>query len=192
MKNYVLLDLGDPDLSSKITTYASKHPDILKHWGTIATVGHHSWPEWQFCRPLVDAVNRVFSWSDLDWISTVITYPGVEIIHTDYDGIKMEHFKYYWALNIPVLNCDKTYYSFYEALPGEHWESKKTAEYPVDVVCHWKKEQLKEVDRVYFTQPMLFNTTTIHCAHNPTNQPRVAISVRMKCNLLEQYNLKKK
>ena len=109
--------------------------------------------------------------------------PGVELIHRD----NVNH-EYFWVLNIPVLNCKDTHTSVYELLPGEQEYTKhETYGY-----TSWQSNQIKEIDRLHLTQPMIFDMSTIHCVHNPTNQPRLSLSIRTNCDLLEKYKLLQK
>jgi hypothetical protein len=195
MKNFIPVDLGDPDLSNKIAKYIVQNPRMSavigsSEYGLIEPLDFYA-----NCEPLVDAVNQICSWQDILYILFISTPPGVEFIHRDSD----EH-DYFWVLNIPILNCKDAYTSFYEPLPGEQGivpAPKKCAESNVgpgrgDGYTQWQPNQVKEIDRMYLTQPMLFNMATIHGIHNPTNHPRVSISIRMNCDIMEKYNLMQK
>jgi hypothetical protein len=191
MKNFIPVDLGDSNLSNSIAKYVAEHPRLSLHIGSPELTLIEPLDSYENCKPLVDAVSRICSWQDIFYIFFVSNNPGVEFIHRDSD----EH-EYFWALNIPILNCKDTYTSFYEPLPGEQGivpAPEQHAESNVGVgaggYTQWQPNQVKEIDRMYFTQPVLFNMATIHCIHNPTNQPRVSMSIRMKCDLLEKYKL---
>jgi hypothetical protein len=194
MKNFIPVDPGDPDLSNKIAKYILEHPRLSAHIGSPEIAWVEPLASYEDCKPLVDAVNRICSWQDIFYILYISTDPGVEFIHRDSD----EH-EYFWALNIPILNCNDAYTSFYEPLPGEqgivpgveqHAQSNVGAD--AGGYTLWQSHQVKEIDRMYLTQPMLFNMATIHGIHNPTNQPRVSISIRMNCDIMEKYNLMQK
>lgn len=190
MKNFIPVDLGNPDLSNNIAKYVLEHPRLSAHIGSPEIAWVEPLTSYEDCKPLIDAVNRICSWQDISYILYISTNPGVEFIHRD-----SENHAYFWALNIPILNCKDAYTSFYEPLPGEQGIVPADEQHAESNVGDgaggytlWQPNQVKEIDRMYLTQPMLFNMATIHCVHNPTNQPRVSISIRMKCNLLHNYN----
>jgi hypothetical protein len=180
MKNFIPIDFQDSKLSDKIAKYITEHASFSTYIkaSPLIVVDLTSYEN---CRPLVDAVNQICSWQDINYILFLNARPGLEIIHQD----SAEH-EYYWALNIPILNCKDTYTSIYDPLPGEQGitVSKDDGGYIL-----WQKNQVKEIDRMYLTQPMIFNIASIHCIHNSSDQPRVSISIRMKCDLLEKYKL---
>ena len=191
MKNFIPVDLGNPDLSSKIAKYVAEHPRLLGHAGSDRQVLIESLDCYEPCRPLVDAVNQLCSWQDVVYIILFNFNPGVEIIHRD---SLIDH-EYFWALNVPILNCHDPYTSIYELLPEEQGVVPAPEEYAKSGIhgyTTWQPNQVKEIDRMHLIQPFLFDISTVHCVHNPTNQPRLSLSIRTKCNLLEKYKLMQK
>ena len=183
MKSFIPVDLGDTDLSNKIAKHVAEHPRLSGHVGSSEHVLIESLDCYESCNPLVDAVNQICPWQDVIYIILFNFNPGVEIIHRD----NVNH-EYFWVLNIPVLNCKDTHTSVYELLPGEQEYTKhETYGY-----TSWQSNQIKEIDRLHLTQPMIFDMSTIHCVHNPTNQPRLSLSIRTNCDLLEKYKLMQK
>ena len=145
MKNFIPVDLGDPNLSDKIARYVLKHPQLSKHIGSPTAVLSEPVSSYRLCKPLVDAVNRICSWSDIYYIMFFSFSPGVEIIHQDHDH------DYKWALNIPIINCAETYTAFYDPLPGETWAlptTEQSVESGVGGYMTWRKDQIKEVEQI--------------------------------------------
>lgn len=177
MKNFIPIDFQDSKLS-EITKYVTEHSSFSTciDAAPLMVVDPTAYEK---CKPLVDAVNQVCSWQDINYILFITAHPGIDVIHQD----SAKH-EYFWALNIPILNCKDTYTSIYEPLPDEQGTtvSKDAGGYIL-----WQKNQVKEIDRMYLTQPMMFNIGSIHCVHNSTDHLRVSISIRMKCDLLEKY-----
>ena len=189
------MDLGDPDLSNNIAKYVAEHPRLSGHAGSVTVPAFiESLDCYESCKPLVDAVNRICSWQDVLYIMFINVNPGTSPIHQD----SLTHHDYFWALNIPILNCKDSCTLFFEPLPREQGivPSLEIAESSVGIGADgyrlWQPNQVKEIDRMHLTQPMLFNISSIHCVHNPTNQPRLSLSIRMNCDILEKYNIAQK
>jgi hypothetical protein len=146
------------------------------------------------CQVLTDAMNRICNWNDVSHVMVFRISPGVEVIHRDKDcaylSDKIVPVK--WHLNIPVTNCENCYTAFYEALPDQQYTLKPNLPGLVwdsadDNTHIYQPDQVKEIDRYYFRRPVVINSDTIHCVHNPTNQVTVRLSVRMNCDVLGKY-----
>jgi len=193
MKNFIPVDLGDPDLSEKLARYILKHPQLSAQVGSSTVGSYRSPTDFKLCTPLVEAVNKICSWSDISYIALFNFNTDVLIIHQD-----TPH-DYKWALNIPILNCADTYTAFYEPLSLNNFrmptveEIKQVgSEGAEEQIKLWPEDQVKEIDRMYLTQPVLFNISSIHGVHNHTGLPRVSCSIRANCDLEEKYNMMQK
>ena len=200
-RNYSFIDLGNNNLSRQLADFLETEVD----WEQHAPRKHKdsAWDSFYWlpkeavepCQELVDAVNRVCSWDDVDHVIVFRIDPGFECIHRDevrayFPG---EIVPVTWHLNIPVTNCENCYTAFYEALPDQYQHSTPTfgPEHGWEIgdgnTYNYRSDQVKEIDRYYFGRPVVMNTDSIHCVHNPTNQVTVRLSVRMSSNVLEKY-----
>jgi hypothetical protein len=201
-KNYSFIDLGNDNLSRHLANFLETEvdweqytPDHYKD--SIYAVSHWLPKEAvEPCQVLTDAVNRVCSWNDVDHVMVFRFSPGVEVIHRDEDCAYLpdKTVPVKWHLNIPVTNCENCYTAIYEALPNQHQHYTLEPDLPGlaweigDGNTHvYRSDQVREIDRYYFRQPVVLNTKTIHCVHNPTNQVSVRMSLRMNCDVLEKY-----
>jgi hypothetical protein len=199
--NYKFIDLGDKNLSRRLAHFLDNDVDWSKYTPERAKDSIYAITNWlpkeavASCRALMAAVDRVCNWNQVSHVMIFRVSPGIEVIHRDQEIAQVWpniEVPVKWALNIPVTNCDDTYTAIYEALPGQQyalkpnipglwWESG-------DDNCHvYRPDQVREIDRYSFVQPVVLNTHTIHCIHNPTNQVSVRLSLRMNCNVLEKY-----
>jgi hypothetical protein len=140
--------------------------------------------------PLVQAVETVRPWSDVNYIAIVRTTPGIMDIHVDNDvGVIDQQGQYIpgppeqkWALNIPITNCEETYTCWYKLKPGRQ---AKRVLHPINNYFHnmYDLEDLDEVGRYYLHSAGFFNALEIHRPVNNTNQDRVVLSVRFNTDL---------
>ena len=196
-ENYNFIDLGDDNLSHRLANFLATEVDWEKYSPEQDKDSISNWlpkEAVESCQELIDAVNRVCNWDDVDHLMLFRVSPGFEVIHRDEDFVSVldQLVPVKWVLNIPVTNCKNTYTAIYEALPNQHyvvepnlpgleWESGPGG-------CHiYQSDQVREIDRYYFRQPVVLNTDTIHCVHNPTDQVSVRLSLRMNCDVLEKY-----
>lgn len=138
------------------------------------------WPQdkkdWEHYTELVEAVETVMDWGKVWYVALVTVNPGSRLpIHTD-GGENDKRNPY--ALNIPIHNCDKTYTPFYRLLDPDYKPKPTTTFSKNDLYLDYPEDQVEEVDRMYLTQPAYFRHQMIHSVINPTNQLRVALSVR--------------
>jgi hypothetical protein len=140
--------------------------------------------------PLVQAVETVRPWSDVNYIAIVRTTPGIMDIHVDSDvGVIDQQGQYIasppeqkWALNIPIANCEETYTCWYKLKPGRQ---AKRVLHPINKYLHnmYDLEDLDEVGRYYLHSAGFFNALEIHRPVNNTNQDRVVLSIRFNTDL---------
>lgn len=78
------------------------------------------------------------------------------------------------ALNIPLDNCENVITNLY-----------RSDIQPIQVVTnnkqlywHYKAADCEKISEFIVTRPLIFNTSILHCVHNPTNKWRRAISLR--------------
>ena len=175
MQHYKYIDLNNSNLSQQIADFIQPRPCLIGAPDFANLVGPDAF--WH-CTPLVQAVETVCPWSEIYFIGVLKFNPEFKLIHQD----QTPGYEYEWALNIPVLNCADTYTAFYQPRTGQQAEFVDrpdiSAEYHV-----WRPEQVEEVERMYFTQPVLFNSSSIHCVHNPTELVRVSLTVRFRRDL---------
>lgn len=201
-KNYNFIDLGNDNLSHRLADFLETEVDWEQYTPEHHKDSIYAISNWlpkeavEPCQELIDAVNRVCSWDDVDHVMVFRFSPGVEVIHRDEDCAYLPDrtVPVKWHLNIPVTNCETTYTAIYEALPDQHQQYTLEPDLPGlaweigDGNTHvYRSDQVKEIDRYYFRRPVVLNTKTIHCVHNPTNQVSVRMSLRMNCDVLEKY-----
>ena len=196
-RNYNFIDLGDDNLSHRLADFLETEVDWERHTPGQDKDAISSWlskEAVESCQELVDAVNRVCNWDDVDHIMIFRFSTGLELIHRDEDsvGLPDNQTSVKYALNIPVTNCENTYTAIYEALPGQQYTTEidipGLEREPGPGGCHiYRSDQVKEIDRYYFLRPVVLNTNTIHCVHNPTDQVSIRMSLRMNCDVLEKY-----
>ena len=128
------------------------------------------------CKPLVEAVETIRPWNELDQIAIVVVKPHGRIpIHTDLGEYTIPT-KY--ALNFPIFNTDNCYTAFYKL--------NKDVEGPIKYQDHgdpyvsYRDEDVEEIDRMFLTNTAFFNTQVLHSVVNLTDQPRCAITLRFK------------
>lgn len=144
--------------------------------------------------PLVQAVETVRPWSDVEYIAIIKTVPGIIDIHVDTDVEYIVQGRYVpgppeakWALNIPIANCDDTYTCVYKLKPGRQ---ARRAVHPINKFLHnvYVLEDLDEVGRYYLHSAAFFNTSEIHRPVNNTDQDRVVLSIRFNTDLNNAVN----
>jgi hypothetical protein len=202
-RNFNFIDLGDDNLSHRLADFLETEVDWEQYTPEHHKDSIYAISNWlpkeavEPCQGLIDAVNRVCSWDDVDHVMVFRFSPGVEVIHRDEDCAYLPDrtVPVKWHLNIPVTNCENTYTAIYEALPDQHQHYTLEPDLPGlafesgdDGNTHvYRSDQVKEIDRYYFRRPVVLNTKTIHCVHNPTDQVSVRLSLRMNCDVLEKY-----
>jgi hypothetical protein len=92
-------------------------------------------------------------------------------IHIDYGPVE----KTKYSLNIPVYNCEKTYTVFYKIKEGAQLEKKSAG---INYYNGYKESDVEEIDRIYLNKAAFFNTQVPHSAINPTNEPRIILTMR--------------
>jgi hypothetical protein len=128
------------------------------------------------CTPLVNAVETFKPWDELLSIGIVITQPHKKIpVHTDLGDLVI---KYKYSCNIPIYNCNKPYTSFYRLLDGG--EPKIVTQPHGDMLTLYSDDQIEEIARMHLYKPAIFNTQVPHGITNPTDEPRIVISIRFK------------
>jgi hypothetical protein len=128
---------------------------------------------------LKDGVEKFNSWNEIFDIAIVSTKANSSLpIHKDFGPIE----KTIYSLNIPLYNCDKSYNILYKlkenAQPEKRTDGKNEYEY-----FKYKEKDVEEVARFYLTQAVLFNTQMPHTAINPTNEPRIMLTMRFNTPL---------
>jgi hypothetical protein len=199
-RNYNFIDLGDDNLSRRLADFLETEVDWEQYTSEQDKDSIYAISSWlpkeavEPCQELIDAVNRICNWDDVDHVMIFRASPGVEVIHRDEDCVYLpdKTVPVKWALNIPVTNCENTYTAIYEALPDQQYTLKPDLSGLVwgsgDEKTHvYRSDQVREIERYNFIRPVVLNTNTIHCIHNPTNQVSVRLSLRMNCDVLEKY-----
>ena len=138
------------------------------------------WPQdkadWEHYTELVEAVETIMEWGKVHYVALVTVNPGSRLpIHTDGGGNDRRH---PYAVNIPIHNCDKTYTPFYECIDAKYDPKFTNTFNASDSYFNYPEHAVKEIDRMYLTQPAYFRHQTIHSVINPTSEIRVALSVR--------------
>ena len=128
---------------------------------------------------LKDGVEKFKPWNEIFDIAIVSTKANSSLpIHKDFGPIE----KTIYSLNIPIYNCDKSYNILYKlkenAQPEKRTDDKNEYEY-----FKYKEKDVEEVARFYLTQAVLFNTQMPHTAINPTNEPRIMLTMRFNTPL---------
>jgi hypothetical protein len=128
---------------------------------------------------LKDGVERFNSWNEIFDIAIVSTKANSSLpIHKDFGPIE----KTIYSLNLPLYNCDKSYNILYKL--KENAKSKKKSDKNDDYeYLKYKERDLEEVVRFYLTRAVIFNTQMPHTAINPTNEPRIMLTMRFNTPL---------
>jgi hypothetical protein len=128
---------------------------------------------------LKDGVERFNSWNEIFDIAIVSTKANSSLpIHKDFGPIE----KTIYSLNLPLYNCDKSYNILYKL--KENAKSIKKSDKNDDYeYLKYKERDLEEVVRFYLTQAVIFNTQMPHTAINPTNEPRIMLTMRFNTPL---------
>lgn len=142
-----------PDEHKYKTLFKSNGPNVFKNF-----------------KLFVDMIETFCPWNNIHNVALISVRPNdVLPLHTDF----MVPSRY--ALNIPVFNCEKTYTVFYQAEEGYEPEFLKNVEAPRYL---FDRSRVKEVGRLFLTQPALFDTQTPHEVVNNTEDYRIILSVR--------------
>jgi len=128
---------------------------------------------------LKDGVEKFNSWNEIFDIAIVSTKANSSLpIHKDFGPIE----KTIYSLNLPLYNCDKSYNILYKLKENANFK-KKSDENNDYEYFKYKEKDVEEVARFYLTQAVLFNTQMPHTAINPTNEPRIMLTMRFNTPL---------
>ncbi len=128
----------------------------------------------QACAPLFHAIETIKPWSDIDKIGLVVVQPNLKIpIHID---LGEQIIKHKFAINIPIYNCEKPYTSFYRHLLQD--QGDVYVQPHGDSLIRYEESAMQEIARMHLYKPAFFNTQIPHGITNPTDEPRIAVSVR--------------
>jgi hypothetical protein len=131
------------------------------------------------CTPLVEAVETIKPWSDLDYIAMIVALPNIKMpIHTD-TGSLVEN-KY--SLNIPIYNCEKPYTAFFRVkdhISGVE-QTHATMATQNNNYINYNETDVVEIGRMHLYKAAFFNTQVPHTVINTTDDLRIMISVRSK------------
>jgi len=127
--NYIPIDIGDPDISTKIAQFIENTPDIsgqLNEWysGVIDNRPHYfsHINIWKNCTPLVDAITQLCSWEDVNHICLhFFRQPMAHQAKTNYPSFKVWENCDSFQMVFPILHweSDQYYGAFYNPLPGQ-------------------------------------------------------------------------
>jgi hypothetical protein len=169
-----------------------KHGKRYRFWGLDPVL-------FESCATMVHTVEQICSWREVKYVAIVTTPPGMGNIHSDYSPFsqivpvhlrkaKMKNtgtLEPPWALNFPITNCDESFTAYYKLKPGRTANIRYVAESALPLITY-DLDDVEEVDRFYMNgRAAIFNTQEIHCAHNPTPQDRVVMTVRFNTNLAD-------
>jgi hypothetical protein len=179
--NYIPINIGDPDISTKIAQFIANTPDIankLNEWnsGVFDQPTYFSNIDvWKDCTPLVDAVTQLCSWTDVNHVC--LHYFRQPLRHqskTNYPSMKIWENCDSFQMVFPVLHweSDQYYMAIYNPLPGqeEGWDLNDDAvEFFPTIMCTtdeywtdptiisgyvtWLDNQVTETDRVSTVEP---------------------------------------
>ena len=128
---------------------------------------------------LKDGVERFNSWNEIFDIAIVSTKANSSLpIHKDFGPIE----KTIYSLNLPLYNCDKSYNILYKLKENVNFKKKSDENNDYEYL-KYKERDLEEVVRFYLTQAVIFNTQMPHTAINPTNEPRIMLTMRFNTPL---------
>lgn len=128
---------------------------------------------------LKDGVEKFNSWNEIFDIAIVSTKANSSLpIHKDFGPIE----KTIYSLNLPLYNCDKSYNILYKLKENANFKKKSDENNDYEYI-KYKERDLEEVVRFYLTQAVLFNTQMPHTAINPTNEPRIMLTIRFNTPL---------
>ena len=128
---------------------------------------------------LKDGVEKFNSWNEIFDIAIVSTKANSSLpIHKDFGPIE----KTIYSLNLPLYNCDKSYNILYKLKENANFKKKSDENNDYEYL-KYKERDLEEVARFYLTQAVLFNTQMPHTAINPTNEPRIMLTMRFNTPL---------
>ncbi len=134
------------------------------------------------------AIEKFGKWENLEQIALIVNHPNRTLdefpIHTDLANLAP------LALNLPVHNCHdpNIYTAFYQPIRelakdeinfGSTTDAKLYAVYP--------EQLMQEVDRYYLTKPVIMNTLHPHTVINPTQQLRLALTIRWVDDCLQEW-----
>lgn len=132
---------------------------------------------------LVNSVNKVISWNDIDQIILLShTCLAKGMAHID-NKPNFETASDY-GLNIPIYNCTATYINFYKPKENEECKLIKiNVNDAVSSIKYYEESQVDLVDTLYLLEPHFINVASPHQPINNTDQPRLVVSFRFKTKL---------
>jgi hypothetical protein len=171
--NYKFVNLPNlTEISSAVVKYI---PENYKKFLGFTSITKDKFSS---CTPLVEAVETIRPWHDVDYIALITVSPYNKLpTHIDWDMADNP-----FSLNIPIFNCAKTPSVFYK-LKNKQIEPKIIYQDHGDPFYYYDSDQTEEVERFYLTKAAFFNTQIPHSAINDTNETRIMISVRFKTPL---------
>ena len=137
-----------------------------------------------------EEINKVLPTFEILGMGLIIMKPyGTMPIHSDTSDWVLDdrgdiNLNGTYAFNIPILNYENTFTSFYE--------SSKDPEFAMDTnlsdndepqaYFRYDEDCCREIHRIEMSQPHLINTKVPHCGHNPNPTPRILLNVRFNPN----------
>jgi hypothetical protein len=165
--NYQYVDIPNLDEISK--QILEKIPDFHKDNSAYKSYSKKYFGEIEILKKSVETLKP---WNEIFDVAVVSTKQNSKLpIHIDYGPV--EKIKY--SLNIPVYNCEKTYTVFYKIKEGVQ-PTKKSA--GINDYNGYKASDAEEIDRIYLNKAAFLNTQIPHSAINPTNEPRIILTIR--------------
>ena len=167
--HYKFIDL--PNLKEIQEKILRNLPQDLKNRTLYITLPTNAF---ETCTPLVHAVETIKPWSDIDKIGLVVCQPNIKIpIHID---LGEQIIKHKFAINIPIYNCEKPYTAFYRSLLEDRGDVYVQPH--GDSLIRYDESVMQEIARMHLYKSAIFNTQVPHGITNPTDEPRIAVSIR--------------
>lgn len=148
-------------------------------------------------KPLHDCLQEMNLIEHVFGISISLTVRSQSIIHTDPKKLR-------YSLNIPILNCEKTYLSFFSCINKEydtknfeakHYESDgvlSTQKTQYDVK-EYNKKDCQLIGKYECIESAIIDTQVPHMFDNYNHNARIMLLVRLKTTanqLVEKYSTK--
>ena len=165
--NYQYVDM--PNLEEISKKVLEKIPDFHKDNSAYKSYDKKFFGEIEI---LTESVETLKPWNEIFDVAIVSTKHNSKLpIHIDYGPVE----KTKYSLNIPVYNCEKTYTVFYKIKEGAQFEKKSAG---INYYNGYKESDVEEIDRIYLNKAAFFNTQVPHSAINPTDEPRIILTIR--------------
>ena len=126
-----------------------------------------------FFQPLDLGITKFLGLDVQRFVLIQVAPQAVGRIHTDW---RPHNFGYQLALNIPLINCDKSTTSLWSSdytPPTQYTENGQPYNF-------FDPNRCKKLTEFKLTQPTMFRTDLPHSVDNPTDKVRLAISVRFQ------------